>query len=144
MTWQATKQPACRPPKRTFHRKSQYLHWRVSHSRIELSDKTCTRWKTTQPLTRDNSSYKLFVFWCPEGDLNPHDLLESADFKSAASANFAIRAPKAMPTRIMVPEGANQFLRNLRIPFFRGSALQPSARGERRPGRTGRWMKLAY
>ena len=24
---------------------------------------------------------------CPEGDLNPHDLLESADFKSAAYAD---------------------------------------------------------
>ena len=30
--------------------------------------------------------------WCPEGDLNPHDRLRSADFKSAASADFAIRA----------------------------------------------------
>jgi hypothetical protein len=30
--------------------------------------------------------------WCREGDLNPHDLLESADFKSAASADFAIPA----------------------------------------------------
>ena len=30
--------------------------------------------------------------WCPGGDLNPHDLLESADFKSAASADFATRA----------------------------------------------------
>ena len=27
--------------------------------------------------------------------MNPHDLLESADFKSAASANFAIRAGEA-------------------------------------------------
>ena len=30
--------------------------------------------------------------WCPEGDLNPHNPCGSADFKSAASANFAIRA----------------------------------------------------
>ena len=30
--------------------------------------------------------------WCPEGDLNPHDLLGSADFKSAVSADFTIRA----------------------------------------------------
>ena len=35
---------------------------------------------------------KSFVFWCPEGDLNPHDPFRSADFKSAASADFAIRA----------------------------------------------------
>jgi len=25
--------------------------------------------------------------WCPEGDLNPHDRLRSADFKSAVSAD---------------------------------------------------------
>jgi hypothetical protein len=25
--------------------------------------------------------------WCPEGDLNPHDRLGSADFKSAVSAD---------------------------------------------------------
>jgi hypothetical protein len=30
--------------------------------------------------------------WCPEGDLNPHNPRGSADFKSAASADFAIRA----------------------------------------------------
>ena len=30
--------------------------------------------------------------WCPEGDLNPHVRLSTADFKSAASADFAIRA----------------------------------------------------
>ena len=30
--------------------------------------------------------------WCPEGDLNPHGGLAPADFKSAASASFAIRA----------------------------------------------------
>jgi hypothetical protein len=30
--------------------------------------------------------------WCPEGDLNPHNPCGSADFKSAASASFAIRA----------------------------------------------------
>jgi hypothetical protein len=28
---------------------------------------------------------KLFILWCPEEDLNPHDRLRSADFKSAAS-----------------------------------------------------------
>ena len=31
-------------------------------------------------------------YWCPEGDLNPHDRLRSADFKSAVSADFTIRA----------------------------------------------------
>ena len=30
--------------------------------------------------------------WCPEGDLNPHRPFGPADFKSAASADFAIRA----------------------------------------------------
>jgi hypothetical protein len=30
--------------------------------------------------------------WCPEGDLNPHDRFGSADFKSAVSADFTIRA----------------------------------------------------
>jgi hypothetical protein len=32
------------------------------------------------------------VVWCPEGDLNPHDPFGSADFKSAVSADFTIRA----------------------------------------------------
>jgi hypothetical protein len=32
------------------------------------------------------------TYWCPEGDLNPHDRLGSADFKSAVSADFTIRA----------------------------------------------------
>src|SRR6266542_5315039 len=30
--------------------------------------------------------------WCREGDLNPHSPFGPADFKSAASANFAIPA----------------------------------------------------
>ncbi len=33
--------------------------------------------------------------WCPEGDLNPHTHRRATDFKSAASANFAIRASPA-------------------------------------------------
>ena len=41
---------------------------------------------------RQQTAYFVEFFWCPEGDLNPHDRLRSADFKSAASANFAIRA----------------------------------------------------
>ena len=41
---------------------------------------------------RDQFAYNSFVLWCPEGDLNPHDPFRSADFKSAASADFAIRA----------------------------------------------------
>src|SRR5208283_3396409 len=32
--------------------------------------------------------------WCREGDLNPHNPFGSADFKSAASASFAIPARK--------------------------------------------------
>jgi hypothetical protein len=35
------------------------------------------------------------VSWCPEGDLNPHRPFGPADFKSAASASFAIRALRA-------------------------------------------------
>jgi hypothetical protein len=31
-------------------------------------------------------------FWCREGDLNPHDRLRSADFKSAVSADSTIPA----------------------------------------------------
>ena len=31
----------------------------------------------------------------PGGDLNPHDRLRSADFKSAVSADFTIRADRA-------------------------------------------------
>ena len=42
-------------------------------------------------------SYKLLILWCPEGDLNPHDRLGSADFKSAVSADFTIRACQAIP-----------------------------------------------
>jgi hypothetical protein len=34
----------------------------------------------------------LLIPWCPEGDLNPHSRFRPADFKSAASADFAIRA----------------------------------------------------
>src|SRR5579884_435371 len=40
--------------------------------------------------------------WCPEGDLNPHDRLRSADFKSAASADFAIRAWKSVAALIIL------------------------------------------
>ena len=32
------------------------------------------------------------ALWCPEGDLNSHSRFRPADFKSAASADFAIRA----------------------------------------------------
>jgi hypothetical protein len=35
--------------------------------------------------------------WCPEGDLNPHDHFGSADFKSAVSADFTIRATLGRP-----------------------------------------------
>ncbi len=44
------------------------------------------------------SSY-YWTYWCPEGDLNPHRPFSPADFKSAASANFAIRALGAGVTR---------------------------------------------
>lgn len=45
-------------------------------------------------------TYKSFILWCPEGDLNPHDRLGSADFKSAVSADFTIRATDALDYRI--------------------------------------------
>jgi hypothetical protein len=38
-----------------------------------------------------NEPYRL-AHWCPEGDLNPHTHRRATDFKSAASADFAIRA----------------------------------------------------
>ena len=41
---------------------------------------------------RGQNQHKPFILWCPEGDLNPHDRLRSADFKSAVSADFTIRA----------------------------------------------------
>ena len=44
--------------------------------------------------------YKWFI-WCPEGDLNPHDLFRSADFKFAVSADFTIRARQI--NRISLP-----------------------------------------
>ena len=37
-------------------------------------------------------SVQMREVWCPEGDLNPHRPFGPADFKSAASASFAIRA----------------------------------------------------
>ena len=46
--------------------------------------------------------------------MNPHDSLESADFKSAASASFAIRAAKEWPIPFMVPEAAEILRRNTR------------------------------
>jgi hypothetical protein len=46
---------------------------------------------TNENTTRIYNKIK-HVVWCPEGDLNPHDRLRSADFKSAVSADFTIRA----------------------------------------------------
>jgi hypothetical protein len=48
--------------------------------------------------------------WCPEGDLNPHDRLRSADFKSAVSADFTIRALHAILNQ-QVAGGMNNSLR---------------------------------
>jgi hypothetical protein len=41
---------------------------------------------------REEPGTTKLLLWCPEGDLNPHDRLGSADFKSAVSADFTIRA----------------------------------------------------
>jgi hypothetical protein len=44
-------------------------------------------------------------FWCPEGDLNSHSRFRPADFKSAASADFAIRAlSSSYPNRYFVSQ----------------------------------------
>ena len=48
-------------------------------------------------------SDNLLIFWCPEGDLNPHSPCGPADFKSAASADFAIRA-SAVGAAVIVSE----------------------------------------
>jgi hypothetical protein len=44
----------------------------------------------------ENQACKLlktdWIFWCREGDSNPHALFKAADFKSAASASSAIPA----------------------------------------------------
>ena len=45
------------------------------------------------------------ICWCPEGDLNPHGRLGPADFKSAASANFAIRAWLVVPHQLSYVPG---------------------------------------
>src|SRR5215467_13223795 len=42
--------------------------------------------KSTKPIANTEDS------WCREGDLNPHSPFGPADFKSAASASFAIPA----------------------------------------------------
>jgi hypothetical protein len=39
-----------------------------------------------------NLGHFIKLLWCLEGDLNPHDRLRSADFKSAVSADFTIQA----------------------------------------------------
>lgn len=41
--------------------------------------------------------------WCPERDSNPYGLLEPADFKSAASTGFAIRAACRLCGRSRAP-----------------------------------------
>ena len=53
-----------------------------------------------------NTRINTGVLWCPEGDLNPHVRLRTADFKSAASASFAIRAYS-----FIVPEQADSMPR---------------------------------
>jgi hypothetical protein len=48
---------------------------------------------TTVDIKNTGAKSKSFIikwFWYREGDLNPHNSFESADFKSAASASFAM------------------------------------------------------
>ena len=47
--------------------------------------------------------------WCPEGDLNPHNPFGSADFKSAASASFAIRAWSDRSLPVLHARQENEF-----------------------------------
>jgi hypothetical protein len=42
------------------------------------------------------TNYSQWVIWCREGESNPHRAFTPADFKSAASANFAIPAPRVL------------------------------------------------
>jgi hypothetical protein len=51
-------------------------------------------------MQRSRLSDKVSVHWCPEGDLNSHSPFGPADFKSAASADFAIRASCSHRIRI--------------------------------------------
>src|SRR5208337_4025406 len=55
-----------------------------SHTRQQIK---CTRQRTVEDL-----SNALLKGWCREGESNPHNPFGSADFKSAASASFAIPA----------------------------------------------------
>jgi hypothetical protein len=57
-----------------------------------MATKMATSTKMAARFEEACSLRKLFIFWCPEGELNPHGQLRPADFKSAASASFAIRA----------------------------------------------------
>src|SRR5208337_4507543 len=50
-----------------------------------------TSWAQAKKLVYILLILNIFI-WCPEGDLNPHSPCGPADFKSAASADFAIRA----------------------------------------------------
>ncbi len=48
--------------------------------------------ETPRGTQRHDKALATKVKWCREGDLNPHNPFGSADFKSAASASFAIPA----------------------------------------------------
>ncbi len=63
---------------------------KLQHTRLQMVDTS-----TDEPDRRKDASAgsrPVSLLWCPEGDLNPHDRLRSADFKSAVSADFTIRA----------------------------------------------------
>src|ERR1017187_9460405 len=74
-----------------------------------------------------NVREKLVLGWCREGDLNPHNPFGSADFKSAASASFAIPARKESALR-----GARLL----------SSLQQAHGKGQPAPGRGQRGVHL--
>src|ERR1035437_8105445 len=89
-------------PSKSFPQTNTCMDWEVSRLSPLESHRVLTRsiglivfdtlLEHTGPLKSQYISDNKQFRWCPEGDLNPHDQLRSADFKSAASANFAIRA----------------------------------------------------
>ncbi len=53
--------------------------------------------------------------WCPEGDLNPHAAFAAADFKSAVSADFTIRASLSMLPQTYLGAYNARYISRLRI-----------------------------
>ena len=70
--------------------------WRFALPRV-IGESITSRFRAADFGIQPQRKYSKYTYehcglWCPEGDLNPHDRLRSADFKSAVSADFTIRA----------------------------------------------------